>query len=100
MDEAPYNHACRVRNGLQSVIRLLKSDFVRLFVITILVMVYAIIFRESRGLGASVFASPWMLQATAFTTWGKLMGCLSLVAAIVLRNSRWQSGNRSGIPDV
>lgn len=100
MDEVSYNIVGRVRNGLQPAIRLLKSDFVRLFVITILVMMYSMVFRESRGLGARVFASPWMLPAAAFTTWGKLMGCLSLITAIVLWNSRWQSGNRSGIPDV
>lgn len=100
MDEAPYNIVGRILTGLRPVIRILKSDFARLFVITILVMLYAVIFRESRGLGASVFASPWMLQSAAFTIWGKLMGCLSLITAIVLWNSRWRTGNRNGIPDV
>jgi len=100
MDDVSYNIVGRVWNGLRPVIRRLKSDFARLLVLTILVMVYSIVFRESRGLGVRVFASPWMLQAAAFTTWGKLMGCLSLITAIVLWNPRWQSGNRSGIPDV
>jgi len=100
MTDVSVKTSVRFQDRLRNIRRVFSSDLVKLFVITSSVMIYAVVFRESRGLGLGVFSSTWMLSAAASTTWGKLMLSLSLATVVVLWKSKWQRANRRGFPDL
>ncbi len=78
----------------------LAKDFSRLLIFTVLLVVYALVFRNSRMITSETCLSPWMFATAARSTWGILMLSQSVLTAVLLWRVNWRCGYRPGFPDL